>query len=287
MSDNTRGAILMVASMAAFVVSDSFMKALADELPLFQAIFLRGLGVSVVFLALAWRFGALRLPAVPDRRLIGWRVLAECAAAGFFMTALFNMPLANATAILQSLPLAMTAAGAVFLGEKVGIRRSSAVAIGFFGVLLIVRPGAEGFTVYSLSALAAVVAVTLRDVVTRKLSAGVPSLLVAFVTAVGVTVFGGLASVAFDWVTPSPRAVAMLAGTSAALILGYLFSVQTMRLGEVSVVSPFRYTSLVWALLLGYLVFGDWPDGLTLVGVAIIVAAGSFTLWRTGRKAQT
>lgn len=286
MSDNTRGALLMMAAMAAFVVSDSFMKLLADELPLFQAIFLRGLGVSAAFLLLAWRLGAFCWPAARDRGLIGLRVLAECAAAAFFLTALFNMPLANATAILQSLPLAMTVAGAFLLGEKVGVRRSTAVLLGFCGVMLIVRPGAEGFTVYSLSALAAVAAVTLRDVVTRKLSAGVPSLLVALVTAVGVTVFGGLASIPGDWVAPSPRAVVLLACTSAALILGYLFSVQTMRLGEVSVVSPFRYTSIVWALLLGFVVFGDWPDALTLLGVAIIVAAGSFTLWRTGRTAQ-
>ena len=284
MTDNARGALLMVAAMAAFVVSDSFMKLLGEELPLFQAIFLRGLGVSAAFLLLAWRLGALCWPAARDRGLIGLRVLAECAAAGFFLTALFNMPLANATAILQSLPLAMTVAGAFLLGEKVGIRRITAVLVGFCGVMLIVRPGAEGFSVYSLLALAAVLAVTLRDVVTRLLSSSVPSLLVACVTSVGVTIFGGLASIPFDWVPPSPRAVLLLAGTSITLIAAYLLSVMTIRAGEVSFVAPFRYTGLVWALALGYLLFGDWPDGLTLLGAAVVVAAGSFTLWRAGRK---
>ena len=284
MSDNARGALLMVASMATFIVSDTFMKLLSDELPLFQAIFLRGLGVSFAFLLLAWRMGALCWPAPRDRRLIGWRVLAECAAAAFFLSALFNMPLANATAILQSLPLTMTVAGALILGEKVGVRRITAVVVGFGGVMLIVRPGAEGFNIYALVALAAVVAVTLRDIVTRLLSPEVPSVLVACVTSVGVTVFGGLAAIPTGWVPPSPGAVLLLAATSLTLIAAYLLSVMTIRAGEVSFVAPFRYTSLVWALLLGYLVWGDWPDALTLAGAAVVVAAGSFTLWRAGRK---
>ena len=292
MTDNARSAALMVVAMLAFVVNDAFMKLLADEVPLFQAIFLRGLGVSVVILALAWRMGALRLPqGRRDRRLLGLRTLGEVGAAGFFLNALFNMPLANATAILQSLPLAMTLAGALVLGEKVGVRRWSAVAVGFLGVLLIVRPGAEGFTIHSLSAMAAVACVTLRDLSTRLLDASVPSLSVAVVAAVSApVVFGGVALVpglGGAWVMPPAAAWGALAGATVALVAGYQLSVMMMRLGEVSVIAPFRYTSLLWALLLGVLVFGDWPDGLTLAGAALVVGAGSFTLWRGARKGAT
>ena len=287
MSDNLRGALLMMAAMAGFTLSDACVKLVVDEVPLFQVIFLRGLVSSIVFLLLAWRMGALRLPVrAADHRLIGWRTATEVLAAGFFLTALVNMPLANATAIMQSMPLTLTLASALFLGERVGMRRWTAVALGFVGVLLIVRPGAEGFSVYSLYALAAVVCVTGRDIATRRLSPEVPSLVVALVATLGVTVvFGVAAAVTGGWVMPSARGLALLAGTSLFVVAGYLFSVLMMRRGEVSVVAPFRYTSLIWALVLGSLLFGDWPDGLTLAGVAIIVVTGSFTLWRAGRKA--
>jgi S-adenosylmethionine uptake transporter len=195
------------------------------------------------------------------------------------------MPLANATAILQSLPLAITLAGALFLGEQVGVRRWTAVAIGFLGVLLIVRPGAEGFTVYALFALASVACVTLRDIVTRRMSPAVSSVAVALAAAGGVTLSAGMAGlVVGGWVAPDPRELALLAAASLCVIAGYLLSVMVMRRGEVSFVAPFRYTSIVWALLLGFVVFGDWPDALTLVGVAIVVGAASFTLWRAGRR---
>ncbi len=284
MTDNTRGALLMMAAMAAFTINDAFMKLLAGQMPLFQAIFLRGLATTVVFLALAWHMDALRLPAgARDRRLLALRTLAEIGAAGCFLTALFNMPLANATAILQSLPLAVTLAGALFLREPVGPRRWSAIAIGFVGVMLIVRPGAEGFTVYSLLALASVGFVTLRDIATRQMSAALPSVTVALAASTGVMVAFGVASVPGDWVTPTPAMLAVLAGAAVFVIAGYMLGVLVMRRGEVGFIAPFRYTSLLWALALGWLVFGDWPAPLTLAGAAIVVATGSFTLWRGGR----
>ncbi|MGY6412142.1 MAG: DMT family transporter [Alkalilacustris sp.] len=291
MSDNTRGALLMMAAMAAFTVNDAFMKTLAGQMPLFQAIFLRGLATTAVFLVLAWRLGALRLPASGrDRRLMALRSLGEVGAAGCFLTALFNMPLANATAILQSLPLVITLAGAVFLREPVGPRRWSAIAIGFVGVLLIVRPGAEGFTGYSLLALASVGFVTLRDIVTRQMSAGLPSVTVALAASATVTVAFGLASIfggggvwPGGWVMPTGTMLAVLAGAAVFVIAGYMLAVSVMRRGEIGFIAPFRYTSLLWALLLGWLVFGDWPEPLTLLGAGIVVATGSFTLWRSGR----
>ncbi len=283
-SPNTRSALLMMGSMAAFTFNDACMKALSDEIPLAQAVFMRGIATGLLLAVLAWRMGGLRFSlSRRDRALIALRTVAEAAAAWFFITALFNMPIANATAILQALPLTVTLAGALFLREPIGWRRLLAILIGLVGVLLIVQPGAEGFTVYSVYAVLAVLTVTVRDLAARRLSAEVPSMLVALVASLGVTVSFGAVSVLDSWVAPSPLAWAQLGGAAVFVIGGYVFSVMTMRLGDIAAVTPFRYTSLLWALLLGLVVFGEWPDRLTLTGAAIVVATGVFTLMREAR----
>ena len=286
-SDNTRGALMMMAGMAAFTLNDTLMKLLSAELPLFQALFLRGVFTTLAFYLIARRMGVLRLHlAGRDRWLIALRVLAEAAAAWFFLTALFNMPLANLTAILQALPLTITLAGALFLGEKVGWQRLLAIVVGFSGVLLIVRPGADGFDTYAILALISVAFVTLRDLVTRRMSREVPSMTVALFTAGGVTLFAAIGSLGEDWVRPSAGGWGLIAGAVVFIIGGYLLSIMAVRVGELSVVSPFRYTGLIWALMLGLLVFGEWPDPLTMAGAGLIVATGLFTFYREARRAR-
>lgn len=276
-----RGAALMAGAMTAFTVNDACMKALSDVLPLSQALFLRGLattillGVALVGLGL-W-------PAPLPRRdwgLILVRSVAELLAAWLFLTALFNMPLANVSAILQALPLAVTLAGAVIFREPVGWRRLSAIGAGFLGVLMIVRPGAEGFTIYSVYALGAVAAVTVRDLAARRMSARVPSLLVALSASVAVTAFFGARAAAIDWAPVGGAEFWQLAGATGFVVIGYVCSVAAMRAGEIGFVAPFRYVSLLVALVLGFAVFGDWPRPLTLLGAAVVVGTGLFTLYR-------
>jgi len=284
-SDNTRGALLMMGSMAAFVMNDALMKLVSAELPLFQALLLRGIITTALFLVIAWRLGALRPQLDPrDCKLVALRVLAEAASAYFFLSALFSMPLANVTAILQALPLTITLAGALFLREPVGWRRLLAILVGFVGVLLIVRPDADGFDHHAIMALLAVACVTLRDLVTRRMSRAVPSMTVALTTAAGVTAFAAVGSLGDDWVTPSTSVTLALAGAGVLIIGGYLLSVMAMRVGELSLVTPYRYTGLVWALVLGFLVFGDWPDAITMSGAGLIVATGLFTLYRERQR---
>jgi len=279
MKDNTRGAILMMASTAAFTVNDSLMKMLYTEVTLFQAMFFRGLGASAIFLVLAWQKRAFTLPKGKDLPKVILRTLAEIGAGFFFLTSLKKMPLANATAILQSLPLVMTLVGALFLREKVGLRRIVAVILGLLGVIIIVRPGAEGFTIYSLLAFTAVICLTLRDTATRMMSFSIPSVTVALAGSLGVTVFSGFGAV-FEggWHSLSPRAGLLLGGVIVLLVFGYLSNVLTMRCGELSFVAPFRYTSLFWAILLGFLFFGELPDLLTLIGAGLVVVTGIITL---------
>jgi S-adenosylmethionine uptake transporter len=284
MTDNARGAALMALGMAAFTFSDAAMKVVGQTIPLFQAVMLRGVLVSVLFALIAWRIGAFATPlAAADRRLMALRVGAEALAAWFFFLALFNMPLANVIAILQALPLAIVAAGALFLGERVGWRRWSMIGLGFLGVLLIVRPGTEGFDRYAVFALLSVVCVTVRDLATRRMSAAVPSLRVAFWSAFGVTLFGAAGSLTETWVQPDAQLLGVLAVGSGFILCGYLLVILAVRRGDLAVVTPYRYTGLVWALALGWLVFGDWPDALTLAGAGVIVGTGLYTFWRERR----
>ncbi len=284
--DNTRSALLLVAGTAAFTLSDVFMKLLATELPLMQTVALRGVLVTAGFLAIAAPSGALSVRlARGDAVLVALRAVAEVATAFFFLTALAHLPLANLTAILQALPLTVTLAAAVFLGEPVGWRRLTAVLVGLAGVMLIVRPGPEGFSLHALYGLASVVCITFRDIATRRLSAAVPSLLVALVTAGSVTLAAAAAAVAGEWVDPTPAAAGMILGAAVAVFAGYLLSVMAMRRAELGFLSPFRYTGLVWALALGLVVFGDWPDALTLLGAAIVVATGLYTFHRERARA--
>ncbi len=284
MSDNTKGALLMMCSMAAFTFNDTLVKSLGTDVPLFQMLFLRGALASVLIWGLAKSLGKLRWSlSRQDWALVIVRTVAEIGAAYFFITALYHMPLANVTAILQILPLTVTLGGALFFGEAVGWRRASAIAAGFVGMLLIVRPGPDGFDQYAIYAMVAVAFVTLRDLSTRKMSPNVPSLTVTLVASLGVMVFAGVASLSGDWVALDGRQLMLLSGAALFILGGYLFSVLVMRVGEVSFIAPFRYSGLLWALILGFVVFGDWPDPITLTGAAIVVGAGVFTLLR-GRK---
>ena len=278
---NTSGAFMMMTSMAAFTLNDALMKLLAGEVPLYQILFLRGVLTALALGVLAWRLGMLhlRVPA-QDRGLVALRMGTEIGAAYFFLTALFNMPLANVTAILQSLPLIVTLGAALVFSEPLGWRRMGAILAGLAGVLLIVRPGTEGFTLYSLYALVAVGFVTVRDLATRRMSAQTPSMTVTFASALGVMVFFGALSLAEPWAPLTPRAGALIGGAGLMVVVGYLMSVMVMRVGEVSFISPFRYTGMVWGLLLGWLMFDEWPDMLTLVGAGVVIASGTWMLLR-------
>ena len=284
LSDNTRGALLMMASMAAFTLGDTCVKAIGEAISLSQLLVIRGFFASLFIALLAWRLNALRfdLPR-RDWALVLTRAVAEVCSTYFFLTALRQMPLANVTALLQMLPLTLTLGSAVFFSERVGWRRWLAIAAGFAGMLLIVRPGTEGFNLYSIFALVAVAFVTLRDLVTRRMSPAVPSLTVTLVSSVAVFLFALTMSLGQAWEPITPRLGLLLAGTTLFIIAGYSLSVIVMRVGEMSFVAPFRYTGLLIALAVGLLVFGDWPVPLTLIGAAIIVATGSFNLWREGQ----
>jgi drug/metabolite transporter (DMT)-like permease len=280
-SENFRGAALMAASMAFFVTNDSLVKLASDSLGLFQIMFLRGLMASALLMLIALnRKSIFPILNRSDWKVLAFRLTGEVGATLCYLTALFNIPLANATAILAALPLAVTLSAAVFMREPVGWRRYLAILVGFAGVLIIVRPGSEGFNAYSIWALAAVAFVVLRDLSTRQLSSHVSSIFVSLLTSVAITMTGGVMSMFMVWEPVGMNEFKLLAAAAMLMVFAYLTSVMTMRVGEISFVSPFRYTALIWAIGLGVLIFGDTPDSWTLLGSAIIVSMGIYTFYR-------
>ena len=286
-----KGAALMTACVSAYVINDAFMKLLFSEIALFQAVFLRSIITIPPILIMVWITKvAIRNLSKQDKRLILVRVGAEIFITITFLTALKHMPLANVTAILQALPLAITMAAALFLAEPVGWRRWSAILVGFVGVLIVVRPGLEGFNIYSLSAFMAIIFLTIREISTRKLTSEVPTITVVLSTAVGSALFAGIMMIGSEWDTVSAVSWLLILGAAVAVLIATLLSVMAMRIGDIGFVSPFRYTSMLGAIGLGILMFGDWPDQPTLVGTVIIVSTGIYTFHReqkVSRKATT
>ncbi|AHM03930.1 Membrane protein, putative [Roseibacterium elongatum DSM 19469] len=280
-ASNLRGALYMMASMASFTLNDACVKLLADDVPLFQIVFLRGLLTTALMAMTVAAFGRLsfRIPR-GDRGRVIWRTVFEVAAMVFFLTALVNMAIANATAILSALPLTVTLAAALVFREPLGWRRLTAVGVGFAGVMMIVQPGTDGFNAYSLFALVAVLLITGREMATRSFSAEVPSSTVAVITAAAVCVFGGVASAFEPWAPIGWREAGLISLASVFIIGGYVFSILVMRVGQVGFTAPFRYTSLVFALVLGLAVFGEWPNALALCGAAVVMGTGIYTLLR-------
>ncbi len=287
-ADNLRGAAFMVAAMAGFAVEDMFLKSAARELPVGLILILFGGGGMVVFAALVWRRGERVLSRAILTPAIGLRAAFEVAGRVFYTLAIALTPLSSASAILQAAPLVVVAGAALIFGEKVGWRRWLAILAGFAGVLVILRPGLDGFTAASLLAVLGMLGFAGRDLATR----AAPKVLSNFQLGVygfAMMVPAGAALLAWSGgaAIPSPRAGAEIAAAIAFGTAAYWALTVAMRTGEVSAVTPFRYTRLVFGILLGVAVFGERPDAATLAGSAIVVVAGVYTLVRTGRQARS
>lgn len=279
-ADNLRGAALMTAAMAGFAIEDMALKAAGRELPVGQMLVVFGAVGLLVFHALIRRRGErLIRPETLSRPIL---IRAGCEVAGrlFYTLAIVLTPLSAASAILQAAPLVVVAGAALMFGERVGLRRWLAIFAGFAGVLIILRPGAEGFSALSLLAVAGTLGFAGRDLATRAAPRSLSSLhLGAYGFAMLIPTGAGLLLVTGTApVEPSASAVVAMAVASAFGILAYHGLTLAMRTGEVSAVTPFRYTRLVFALVLGTTVFGESPDAVMLSGCALVVLAGIYAL---------
>ncbi|BAQ69880.1 hypothetical protein NHU_02733 [Rhodovulum sulfidophilum] len=279
--DNMRGIMLMVAAMAAFALEDMFVKKVAATLPIGQILTLLGMGGGIIFALMALRRGQRLWSRALLSRPVLLRNSGEIVGTLCYVTAIALTPLASASAILQATPLAVTLGAALFMGAQVGWRRWTAISVGFAGVLIVVRPGLDGFEPASIFAVVAVFGLALRDLATRATPRNVGSLqLSAYGFFMLVPV--GLVMMAF---VQGPVAIdrtdaLSLLGALVMGVSGYYAIVEAMRVGDVAVVTPFRYTRLIFALVIAMAAFGEHPDTMTLVGAAVIISSGLYTLWR-------
>lgn len=281
LTPNLRGALFMSISMAGFTANDAVTKYASETMNMGQVMLIRGIFATLLVITLAWYRGALRSPGFAMNGLLMLRVTAEVAATVTFLIALAKLPIANISAVLQALPLAVTMGAALVFGETVGWRRWLAIAIGFVGVSIIVRPGFEGFSVYALLTLLCVGFCAVRDLATKRVPKEIPTLFISAMTASAVTVCGALLVHPMGgWTHPPAADVIMLAGGSILLVVGYQFIIMAMRIGDISFIAPFRYTALLWALMLGFVIFADVPDLMTTIGAAIVVGSGLYSLYR-------
>lgn len=279
--DNLRGAALMTAAMAGFAIEDMFVKRLTESLPVGQILVLLGVGGAAIFAAVALLRGDRLFSRDLFARPVLWRNAGEIVGTIGFVSALALTSLVSTSAILQALPLAVTLGAAVFLKAPVGWRRWSAIGVGMVGVLMIVRPGLSGFEPASLFAVLSVAGLATRDIATRLVPRSISSFQLAaygFATLVPL----GLGMLALG---PEPAAmdVRALWQVSAALgfgVLAYYMITAAMRVGEIPFVTPFRYTRLIFALIIGAVVFAERPDAWTLAGAAVIIASGLYSLLR-------
>ena len=281
MSDNIRASVFMVLSMAGFAINDALIKTLDGALPTGQIMAIRGLFLSLLIVLLIWQRGLFPRIREAMTGMVFLRASMELMATLFFLSALMQLPFANISAILQSLPLAVTLGAALLFKEAVGWRRWLAIAIGFIGVLIIIRPGTTGFEPASLLVAISVLFAAARDLSTRALPKTLPSLLVTAATAVLVSVFGfAMVLIQGSWVPPETSHLKTLGLASVFLFVGYQFIILAMRTGEVAYVVPYRYTSLLFSIILGYVLFAEVPDKYTILGSVIVISMGLFTLYR-------
>lgn len=279
-TDNRAAVLAMVTAVAAFSLSDMTMKLLGAMAPTGQNLAMRAAFATTLVWA-ATRARGESVGFVQMRRpILLARAACEMAIVGLFISSLPFLKLGDAVTITQTTPLLMTALAAVVLKETVGWRRWLATVVGFVGVTLVARPGADGLNLWAAAALAVAALVAVRDMLTRFVPAEVTTGTIALMTTTAAGL-AGLALAPFErWSAPTPAAVALAAVAAVLTVAGNILIIKAFRIGEASFVSPFRYVVIPFSLAWGFLAFGETPDALALAGIALIVGAGLYTLRR-------
>ncbi len=271
----------MILAMAGFAFEDLFIKILSAYFPISEVIIILGFTGSVILLIIA----LLQRAPIIHKDLLNKHVISrtifDLLGAVFFVTAIALTPLSSASAILQITPLLVTIGAAVFFRENVGWRRWSAVFVGFIGVLLILRPGFGGFMPASIFALLGAVFLAARDLATRAMKVKLPSVTIALYAFIAFGI-SGILIIPFNsaMIAPTSNQIMYFIGASTFGVIAYYSLVIASRIGEMSVISPFRYSRIVFAMLLAIIILGERPDSFTLIGATIIVASGLYTFIR-------
>ncbi|MGF6346711.1 DMT family transporter [Variovorax sp. W2I14] len=280
---NRRGILLMLVAMGCYVLNDVFVKLVAQSLPPGQVLAVRGAFATLFVVAIArgarggWRSAV--------RPLVGVRCGLEITTALASVVALSMVPLSTVSTLMMTAPLMIAATAMALRWEPWRGGRLLAAAGGFGGVLLVIHPTARPDVPTAGLACALLCAASLaaRDLVTRRIPATIPSSTIAVATTLAVCLAGLLLSLAERWTALTRYELGMLAAAAACAALGNYALIVACRGVDLSIVTPFRYSLIVWALLLGYAIWGDMPRPQAAVGVLLIVAAGAFTVWTARR----
>ena len=280
---NLKGAVFMVCAMALFAVEDTLLKQVSVRLPVSEILILFGLGGTVIFALLTWQRGERIFNANLKHPALLIRSFFEVLGRLFFTLSLALTALSTTSAILQATPLLVAAASAVIFREKIAKLRWALIALGFVGVLLVLRPGLDGFTPLSILAVLGMIGFAGRDLATRAAPKGL-SYAQLGVYGFAMLIVSGVILLAWrgDVMVPTGYEAMMLIAAIVVGVAAYTSLTFAMRTGEVSMVTPFRYSRLLFAMILAALVFGERPDAMELLGGAVIVAAG-LALMLTGR----
>lgn len=274
---NVVGCVYMVLGSLGTVVNDAFIRSAVDRgLGVYQALFLRATAMTLIFAGA----GGVRNEHLTREHFKGpvaVRATAELLAAALFFTGLVRLPFGNAQTLMMTVPFAITLLAAYTLGERVSGAQYAAVAVGFVGVLVVVRPAAGGFSWWSLVVLASGVCLIVREFATRRVDPRTPAVPIALLTAIGVAALTGTLAVIVGWKDITLHAAVLVGLACCSMIVGYVFSIQTVRVGDLSVSAPFRYSSLIGAVIIGRIVFDERVDALAVVGCVLIVAAGVYS----------
>jgi drug/metabolite transporter (DMT)-like permease len=285
---NAQGIILMVFSMGAFAIADALIKMASAFLSPAQVMFFLMGGGLVVFTLIAKLQGEKLIDPRALEPVLLLRYFAEVIGISGMILALTYVPLSTVGAILQATPFLVAMGAVLFLGEKVSWRRWTSIAFGFAGVLLIIQPGAEGFDMTVLWAVISVVGLSVRDLTTRLAPPDMTSArLAAYAMAAAIPFAFGWVFLNGDSLFPTQANWVMVFFMVGLGSLGYLLLIASIRLAEVSIVSPFRYSRLIFLLIIGVVFFDERPNVLMLCGALLIIVSGIYMMWREHRVKQT
>ena len=273
-----RAIATMIGAMTCFVLNDALVKHVSQTMPAAQLIFMRGLMATALVMLVAQRLGALGQVAAVLNPRVALRGAIDACATMLYLLSLFRLPIANATAINLAAPLFMTVFAVLFMGERAGAARWLAVVLGFVGVLCIVQPSGDGFNAWSLLCLLGTLFHATRDLMTRRIDPAIPSIIITLATALAVTLLSGVLTFVEGWQDFAMRDLGVLGVAAALLASGYFLLVQCMRSGDVSLTAPFRYTAVLVAVLLGFLIWDEVPDAFAWLGIALLVGSGLYML---------
>ena len=281
MIDHSRGILTMSASVVVFIFNDALIKLACETMPPLQAIGLRGIFATLWCVLALMASGDWRAVHRVSHPAVMVRGVLEAAAAILYLVALAYIPFAIATAVNMSTPLFLAILAVLILNEQVGWRRWTAIAVGFVGVLLVIQPRPGDLNVWTWLVVASSFAGALRDVLGRHVPAAVPTLVVSLSSAVTVGLVGGVWALAEGWQPMTARGVGLVIGSSLLLAMGYQLLMLALRSGaEMSVLGSLRYSSILWALAIGYVMWGDVPNALAVAGIVVVAASGLYILHR-------